>query len=395
MLNLMLAVNFSWSVFVRPLMDSFGWTKTAVTLPFTIFIVALALIMVPAGRAQDRMGPRKVALLGGVLLGLGLILAWFVETVRSPLWLYLTFGLIAGTGSGLAYASTIPAVRKWFPDKPGLAVGLVIAGAGMSALLFAPLQSYLIDTQGLGMTFLIVGTVLLVVSVFSASLLSNPPEGWKPRGWKPPRAAASSTVVAAKDYGPIEVIKTGRFWMLWVMFVFMSAAGLMVIGHIAAYAMEVGLAALYAAVAAGVLSVFNAFGRPGSGMLSDRISVAKTMLILFTIQGIMMLIFPYFAVTMVRIYIVVAIIGFNFGANFALFPSITADFYGIKNLGINYGLVFTAYGVGGTLGPIIGSYIYDTTQSYTMAFTIGAMLVFTAVAIAWVFKSRYPRSQQW
>lgn len=388
-LNLMTGIAFSWSVFVRPLMDSLGWTKTAVTLPFTIFIIVLALVMIPAGWAQDRIGPRKVAMLGGVLIGLGFILASFIEGIKNPLWLYLTFGLITGVGAGLGYACTIPPARKWFPDRPALGVGLVIMGAGMSAILFAPLQRYLIDTKGLGMTFLIVGIVLLVVSVSSASLLRNPPEGWKPKGWQPARSANST--VAARDYRPTRIIKTGQFWMLWVMFVLMSAAGLMVIGHIAAYAEEIGLAAMYAAVTASVLSGFNALGRPGSAMLCDKISVAKTMLILFILQGAMMVIFPHFALTILTIYIAVAIIGFNFGANFTLFPSATADSFGIKNLGGNYGLVFTAYGVGGTLGPIMGAYIYDATQSYTMAFTIAALFVFIAVAIALVFKSKYSK----
>lgn len=389
LLNLMMGIALSWSVFVRPLVDSFGWTKTAATLPFTIFLVGLALMMLPGGMAQDRMGPRKVAIFGSVLFGLGFILAGFIEEVKNPLWLYLTFGLMGGTGSGLAYACTMPPVRKWFPDKPGLAVGLAIAGTGLSALLFAPLQRYLIDTQGLAMTFFVIGIVLLVVSVFSASLLSNPPEGWKSRGWKHQQTATTSTVVAARDSRPAEIIKSGRFWMLWVMFVFMSAAGLMVIGHIAAYAEEVGLAAMYAAVAAGVLSVFNALGRPGSGILSDKIGVVKTMLMLFAIQGIMILIFPHFALTTVTIYIAVAIIGFNFGANFTLFPSVIADFFGVKNLGINYGLLFTAHGVAATLGPLMASYIYDTTQSYTMAFTIAAVLVFLAVVIVLVLNYRY------
>lgn len=393
MLNLMLGIAFSWSVFVRPLMDSFGWTKTEATLPFTIFIIALALTMVPAGRAQDRIGPRKVAIFGGIVLSLGLILASFIEHFGNPLWLYFTYGLIAGTGTGLAYACTIPVARKWFPDRAGLAVGLVIAGSGMSALLFAPLQSYLIEVQGLPMTFVIVGTIVLIVSVLAASLLRNPPEGWKPKGYKRQESAATSTVAPARDYRPTQVVKSVRFWMLWVMFVFMSAAGLMVIGHIAAYAEEIGLAAMHAAVAAGLLSGFNAIGRPGSGMLSDKIGVLKTMLILFTIQGTMMLIFPYFAVAIVTIYISVAIIGFNFGANFTLFPSVTAGFFGIKNLGINYGLVFTAYGAGATLGPIMASYVYDVTQSYTVAFTIAAVLIFLAVVIALVLNYRYPQER--
>ena len=400
-LNLMLGVAASWSVFVRPLMDSFGWTKMSATLPFTIFIAALALTMVPAGRAQDRIGPRKVALLGSIIIGSGFMLASLISGIGNPLWLHLTVGLIAGTGSGLAYSCTIPTARKWFPDKPGMAVGIVIAGTGISALLFAPLQTYLIDARGLATTFLIVGIILLVVSILAASMLRNPPEGWKPRGQKRQQPAKISTAAAAaaRDYKPTEVIKSVRFWMLCIMFIFMSAGGLMVIGHIAAYAEEIGLAAMYAAVAAGVLSVFNALGRPGSGMLSDKISAIKTMLILFTIQGIMMLIFPYFAVSMITIYISVAIIGFNFGAIFTLFPSVTADFFGTENLGINYGLVFAAYGTGAILGPLMASYIYDTTQSYTMAFTIAAVLAFMAVVITLILTYRRPREnascRQW
>ncbi|RLG58839.1 MAG: oxalate:formate antiporter [Candidatus Hydrothermarchaeota archaeon] len=386
LLNLMLGIVYAWSVFVRPLMGEFGWTKTTTMLAFSIFLMVFAILMVPAGRAQDRMGPRKVAMVGGVLLGLGFILASFVTSIKSPYWLYLTYGVVAGAGCGLGYACPIPAARKWFPDRPGLAVGLVVMGFGMSALLFAPLERMLLDMYGIQKTFFIIGCILLIVAVFAASLLRNPPEGWLPEGYNPATTQQTANVISGKDIEPMDMIKTKQFWMLWISFVFMASAGLMVIGHIAAYARELGIEKMAAALAASVLSVFNAMGRPGSGALSDKIGRAKTMFILFLIQGCIMIIFPKFAVTLMTIYIAVAIIGFNFGANFALFPSATADFFGTKNLGVNYGLVFTAYGVGGLLGPIMGARVYDATQSYTIAFTVAGILALIASGLSFALK---------
>ncbi len=394
LLNLMLGIVYAWSVFVRPLMDSYGWSKTTATLPFTVFLIVFALMMIPAGRAQDKKGPRKIATIGGILLGAGFLLSQFIGDIQNPVLLCVTYGLIAGAGCGLGYACPIPTIRKWFPDKPGLSVGLVVMGFGLSALIFAPLQHHLIDTYGISTTFWIIGLVLLVIAVLAASLLKNPPEGWKPTGWSPPQKSDTSVATGPREYTQKEVVKTGQFWLTWVIFVFMAAAGLMVIGHVAAYAEEIGLIAATAAIATGVLSVFNAGGRPGSGFFSDKIGVIKTMLILFAVQGIMMLVFPHFATTTATLFVTVAIVGFCFGANFAIFPSITADSFGIKNMGANYGLVFTAYGVGGILGPLMGSRIYDATQSYATAFTVAAVLVFVAVGLTWLLKTKYFSSKK-
>ncbi len=382
LVNFMVGINLSWSVFVIPLMDAFGWTKMVATLPFTIYIIATSLVGIPAGRAQDRIGPRKVGIIGSIIFGCGFTLAALIGVMKNPLWLCLIFAPIAGMGGGIAYAATIPPARKWFPDKPAMALGLVVTGLGLSALLFAPLERYLIDTRGLAITFLIIGIIILVVSVFGSTLLRNPPEGWTPETRSQRRTGARvSASLIKRDCQPGEVLKSPRFYALWVMFAFTSAAGLMVIGHIAPYSQEAGLSPMAAATAAGVLAVFNGLGRPGSGLLADKIGVLKTMLLLFAIQGVMMLVFPHLARGLVTIYVLVSIIGFLFGSIFTVFPSITADFFGLRNLGVNYGLVFTAFGAGATLGPVTASYFYDTMHSYVVAFTIAAALTFIAVVL--------------
>ncbi len=375
LLNLMLGIVYAWSVFVKPLMESFGWSKTVASLPFSIFLLIFAIMMVPAGRTQDRIGPRKVAMLGGVLLGLGFILSSLIETIRNPAWLLLTYGIVAGAGCGLGYACPIPVARKWYPHRVGLATGLVVMGFGMSALIFAPLERAFIDAYGIGNAFLYIGVILLVVSVIAASLLRNPPESVV-------QVQQNPVVVSERDYGPIEMLRTPQFWMLWFSFMFMALVGLMVIGHIAPYAQERGLDPYAAAFAASALAVANALGRPGAGWLSDIIGRPKTMFLLFLLQGIVVIAFPHFALALATIYLGAIIIGFNYGANFSLFPSATGDFYGTRNLGVNYGLVFTSYGVGGLIGPIMAGYVFDVTGSYEMAFLVAGILAIIAAVIS-------------
>ncbi len=375
LLNLMLGIVYAWSVFVRPLMESFGWSKTVASLPFSIFLLIFAIMMVPAGRTQDRIGPRKVAMLGGVLLGLGFILSSFIDTIRNPAWLLLTYGVIAGAGCGLGYACPIPVARKWYPHRVGLATGLVVMGFGMSALIFAPLERAFIDAYGIGNAFLYIGVILLVVSVIAASLLRNPPESVV-------QVQQNPVVVSERDYGPIEMLKTPQFWMLWFSFMFMALVGLMVIGHIAPYAQERGLDPYAAAFAASALAVANALGRPGAGWLSDVIGRPKTMFLLFLLQGLVVIAFPHFALALATIYLGAVIVGFNYGANFSLFPSATGDFYGTRNLGVNYGLVFTSYGVGGLVGPIMAGYVFDVTGSYEVAFLVAGVLAIIAAIIS-------------
>lgn len=385
LLNLMLGIVYAWSVFVKPLMGSFGWSKTTASMPFSVFLLIFALMMVPAGRTQDRIGPRKVAMLGGALLGIGFLLSGLIETIQSPYWLIFSYGVVAGAGCGLGYACPIPVARKWFPERVGLATGLVVMGFGLSALIFAPLERLLIDTYGVSTTFYILGVILLVVAIFAASLLRNPPEGVTAQATQ---AAQKVVAKTEKDVGPAQMLRDYRFYLLWISFFFMALTGLMVIGHLAAYAQERGIEPVAAALAVSTLSAFNALGRPGAGAISDKLGRATTMFILFAIQGIVVIAFPHIAISLAAIYICAAIIGFNFGSNFALFPSATGDFFGTKNLGVNYGLVFTSYGVGGVVGPIMAGYVYDVTGSYEIAFTVAGVLALIAACLSFILRRR-------
>uniref|UniRef100_A0A7J3ZK01 MFS transporter n=1 Tax=Fervidicoccus fontis TaxID=683846 RepID=A0A7J3ZK01_9CREN len=393
LLNLMLGIVYAWSVFVKPLTQVFGWSVTVASLPYSIFLLVFAFLMPLAGKAQDRAGPRKVAMLGGALLGVGFLLSGFIEVIRSPYWLVLTYGVIAGAGCGLGYACPIPVARKWFPERPGLATGLVVMGFGLSALLFAPIERMLIKAYGVGSTFHILGAVLLIVAVLAASMLRNPPEGYVSRSPEQKVTVAKSTEakpegIARRDLTSSEMVRDVRFYILWLSFFFMALAGLMVIGHIAPYAQEQGIDPLAAAFAVSALSALNALGRPGAGAISDRIGRAKTMFMLFLVQAITLIAFPHVAVSLATLYICAAIIGFNFGANFSLFPTATGDLFGIKHLGANYGLVFTSYGVGGLVGPIMAGYIFDVTGRYDLAFLAAGVLAFIAAFLSLTLRRR-------
>lgn len=387
LLNLMLGIVYSYSVFKKPLMNEYGWSDLTASLPFMIFLAVFALMMIPAGRLQDKLGPRKVAIVGGVLMGAGYMLASLIGGSTNVAVLVCTYGLIAGAGCGLGYACAIPVARKWFPDKPALAVGIVVGGFGLSAMVFSYLQTWMINNLGstraenIADTFLYIGIVLAVLAVVAALILRNPPAGWKPANWEP-KAAATAKASEADKLGAMDVIKSPRFWMLWLMFVFMALAGLMTIGSIASYAKDVGIAAGTAAIITGVLSAFNALGRPGSGWMSDKLSYIKAMMILFTVMAVVVLLFPFVAKGAAMSFIMVIFIGFCFGSCFSLFPTGAGDNFGVKNMGRNYGLLFTAYGVGGIAGPLLLSQIKDSTGEYTWAFIIAAILVFVAVGIA-------------
>ncbi|MHB8171401.1 MAG: L-lactate MFS transporter [Thermincolia bacterium] len=381
-INLALGVLYTWSIFGKALTEELNWTATEASIPYTVAIAIFALMMVPAGRWQDKVGPRVVITVGGALTGLGMILAGFSQSLMA---LVLSFGVLAGTGIGLGYAAATPAAVKWFPPhKKGLITGLVVSGFGLASVYIAPLTNYLIKNFSVQQAFLYLGIGFFVVVIALAQLIQNPPAGYKVPGIAPSPTSAPSNS-GKHDYEWSEMVKTPQFILLWIMFAFASSAGLMIIGHLAKIAkLQAGIAWGFYLVA--LLAIFNAAGRIMAGIVSDKIGRTRTMLLVFIIQAAVMAIFGNFS-DQTSLAAGTAVVGFAYGACLSLFPSTTADFFGTKNLGVNYGLVFTAWGVGGVFGPIMAGKIADISGgNYTLAFQVAAVLCVIAAGLTFLTK---------
>jgi OFA family oxalate/formate antiporter-like MFS transporter len=401
LVQLSLGAIYAWSVFTPYLkgtssdgVTDFGFTATQTQWIFSVCIVVFAIAMIFAGRWQDKAGPRKVALTGGIILGIGYILAKFFGT--TFLGQVICIGVIGGAGIGLAYVCPIAASVKWFPDKKGLITGFAVAGFGFGAMIWVKLGGgwgHLIDNYGVLNTFLIYGIIFIVSISLGSIVLVNPPEGYKPEGWEPP-ATTNAAPSGGEDFTPSETMKTRQCWMLWLMYAFSATAGLMVIGNIKLFGISsleannfVGDASAVAGTAMVIFSLLNGLGRITWGTISDKIGRPRSIFLMTLLQSIMMVALVWMGGTMATLYIVAGLIGFNFGGNFSLFPTATADFFGPKNLGTNYAVIFTAYGVSGVVGPLLGGRVFDLTGSYLWAFIPAAALCFIAAMVSLVTKS--------
>jgi OFA family oxalate/formate antiporter-like MFS transporter len=375
-LNLALGTLYAWSVFVAPLEKQFGWKRADTSMVFTIAVTVLALTFLVAGRIQDRFGPRYCALGGALVFSLGYFLCAY--TTSLP-YLFVCFGVI-GLGNGFGYAAPIPVMAKWFPDRRGLAVGLAVGGYGAGSAIFGPLaQLKLIPAYGLATTFQILGAIFLVMTVFGALLLKNPPAGYQPAGWQP--APASKSAAATYEYSPAEMLKTPTFYLMWIAYALGTSAGLMVISQLVPFARSAGIAAAALTTMTLVIGACgNTAGRILSGWMSDhlgRINVLRAMI------GISMLAMPLLYAAGSRVaalYLVVFVVYWCYGAQLSVNGAATSDFWGTKNAGVNYGLLFTSWGVAGIIGPRIGGVLYDKYHNYQAAFYIAAALAGAALA---------------
>ncbi len=375
-MNLALGTLYAWSVFVAPLEKEFHWKRADTSSIFTIAVVVFALTFIVAGRLQDKFGPFYVSLAGAILVSLGFFLCAYTSSLN---YLFICFGVIGGLGNGFGYSTPIPVMSKWFPDKRGLAVGLAVGGYGGGSAIFGPLSaSYLIPHYGWRTTFQVLGVIFLFMTVFGAFLLKNPPAGYKPAGWTP--AATSKAAATTYDFSPGEALRTPTFYFMWIAYAFGCAAGLMVISQLVPFAKSVGIpSTTLASFGLVVGAAGNAGGRILSGWMSDHLGRINVLRLMIGISMVAMPILYAVGGNVVGLFVMLFIVYWCYGTQLSVNGAAAADFWGTKNAGINYGMLFTAWGVAGLLGGRIGGKLYDKYHNYQMAFYTAAVLALVAL----------------
>jgi len=394
-INLCLGTIYAWSVFRPPLHQApYNLTPAESVIPFSIFLLLFGITFAFSGKMIGSVGPRRPALIGAALLGVGYLLSYGIAIVpKAALWItIIAFGLVAGTGCGYAYNPPIAVVGRWFPDKRGLALGLTVMGFGMSALITAPAVSAMISWIGLANAFLILGIVFLTLLSFLGSLLRFPPAEWKVPS-APASMSGKRLSAMSRDFSTDEMVRTSTFYVAWFIFLIGAGAGLMVIGYAKLIATDItglrGSLEWLAVLAVSVLAVSNALGRPLFGAVCDRIGPKKTLLIM---QGIQLLclvaLFPY-AQSVPILYLAIVLFATTFGAYLSVMPTLASYFFGARNLGPNYGLYLSAYGVGGVVCPMLMAAIVGarpTYATYVQGFYATAGLIVVAILLSLIMK---------
>ena len=382
-INLALGVLYTWSMFKAAIEKDFGWKGSQLNDPYALCCLVFAFAMILAGRCQDKFGPRLTASIGGLLVAAGMIL---ISTTNSYTVWVLGFGVLVGTGIGFGYSSATPPALKWFPpSKTGLIAGLVVAGFGLAPVYLAPTSDFLLRNFGLLKAMLIFGVAFAVIVCGLAQLLVNPPAGYS----ADLAGGSNSKPVETVNLSPVQIVRTPSFWLLWALYFIGAGAGLMVISSISGMAKKTMGDSAFIAVA--VMALGNAAGRIVAGLLSDKIGRKWTLMLVLVIQAALM----FLAIPVTNsidgakyvIVLVATFIGFNYGANLSLFPSFTKDLWGLKNFGMNYGCLFTAWGVGGFVLSRLQQMLKAGSGSFNSSFITAAVLLLIGAAMTLLIKS--------
>jgi MFS transporter, OFA family, oxalate/formate antiporter len=371
--QLALGSVYAWSVFLTPVINTYHSTKPIANLTFSITLLALGVTAGFGGYLNNRFGPRTIATTGGILYGVGLILAGLTTPLHQVWLLYLTYGIIGGIGIGLGYIVPLAMLIKWFPDRRGFITGLAVAGFGLGALATSLVAAPLLNAKtgiGVGSTFLYLGIAYLIVVVIGAQFFRVAPDGYTPAGWTP--STSTQEVQGKRSYTLQEAIRSPRWYVLWLMLALNVTAGAALISVASPLAVSfTGVTALVAATLVSTISIFNGIGRLFWGWISDTIGRPYTFLSIFVIQIIMFALLPSIS-NFGLLLIPAALIALCYGGGFGTMPAFAADFFGSKNAGTIYGAMLTAWSAGGILGPILISNLDTRTALYIIS---GIMLI--------------------
>lgn len=390
-INLALGVLYAWSIFKGAIKasiekggpDAFNWSLSSINDPYAICCLVFAFAMVAAGKCQDKIGPARTALIGGLLVGSGFTLMSLSNSYAA--WV-MGFGVLAGAGFGFGYGAATPPALKWFSSaKTGVIAGTVVAGFGLAPVYIAPLASYLLGAYGMQKTtmFLAIGFTIAVCGL--SFFLVNPPQGYVPAE---PAKKDDGKPVAKPVYNASvsEMIRSSKFYLLWAAFFIGSGAGLMVIGSVAGLAKKSMGPMAFVAVA--IMAIGNAAGRIVAGVLSDKIGRKATLAIMLGFQALMM----FAAIPIVGsgsatlLVIMATLIGFNYGSNLCLFPSFAKDYWGTKNYGLNYGALFTAWGVGGLVLGRVSEMLNAMPGGLNKSFILAGSLLATGTILTFFLR---------
>ena len=384
-MQLCLGTVYAWSVFKKPLMTAHGWSETSVQVTFMICIGVIGLAAAFGGTLVDKKGPRFVATIGGILFGVGTLLAGLADQIGSIWLMYLGFGLVAGLGNGFGYVTPIATLIRWFPDKRGLVTGLAVMGFGAGAFFMGKIAPGMVNSIGVANTFYIWGVIFLIAVPAAAQLYKNPPKGWLPAGFKP----AASSVSAADSFQFGDAVKTPQWWMLWGMLFLNVSAGLGLISQLSPMAQDVikktslGITPAELAIAGGTIlayaSIFNGLGRLFWAWTSDAIGRRMVFIVMFISQAILYIYLPQVSEQMLFTVLACYLLA-CYGGGFAVMPAFAADSFGPGYIGKVYGMMLTAWGAAGVVGPLVFSQIKG------IALYVAAGMLLLGFVLAFMYK---------
>jgi MFS transporter, OFA family, oxalate/formate antiporter len=383
LMTLALGTLYGWSVFVAPLEHEFGWKRAQTSTVFTLAVVMFAATLPLAGRLQDRFGPFWISLAGSLMI----TLSFFLFAYTSSLYyLFFFFGVLGGVGNAFGYATVVPVMAKWFPNRMGLAIGLAIAGYGGGSAIFGTLANLVLFPHfGWRTSCVILSGIFLVMTMTAAFLLRNPVTNARPAALGAPVHLATTS---RRQFAPSEILRTPAFYLLWLGFGLGSTAGLMVISQLIPFATSQGISSATIATLGLVMGAFgNVSGRILSGWISDVMGRLNTLRVVLAISSVAMPALYWVGTHVAGLYLLIFIVYFCYGTQASVNPSAVSEFWGARHAGANYGLLFTAWGFAGILGPTIGGVLFDKYRNYAVAFYTAAAISVIALICVLAAKS--------